>query len=211
MALIHGEPSQVLPELRSLAQRHGLHDQPIAQIERILELLNAYGHAVNAVELNPGMGRGLHYYTGMLFEIYAPGRSGAQLAGGGRYDDLAQLLGSRLPLPACGFSYGLERVVDACPVLPEVDRVEAVVMAAEPEAVTQAIWFAENLRQEGHVVELDVRGRSIQANRRHAQRAGVVQLVIVRADGTAEVEQLNPPRDSLTGSPQPLASGAADV
>ena len=55
--------------------------------------------------------RGVSYYTGLVFEIYVDTDEGPlQLCGGGRYDDLARGLGAREPVPACGFSYGLERV-----------------------------------------------------------------------------------------------------
>src|SRR5690606_38745224 len=89
LVTVHGTPGEVLPAVRELIRRHDLHDEPIAQIEQVLDLLAAYGHPIDNIELNLGLGRGLHYYTGMLFEIYAPNRRSLQLCGGGRYDDLA--------------------------------------------------------------------------------------------------------------------------
>ena len=48
--------------------------------------------------------RGLDYYTGLVFRIYAPGL-GFEVGGGGRYDGLLARFGR--PLPAVGFMLGL--------------------------------------------------------------------------------------------------------
>ncbi|RIK36754.1 MAG: histidine--tRNA ligase, partial [Chloroflexi bacterium] len=108
-----GAPAEVLGPLRRLVAERGLDTAPLDELEEIVALLGILGHDAREVTIDLGMGRGLHYYTGMLFEIYASGRSGQQLCGGGRYDDLAGLLGARQATPACGFSLGLERVLAA--------------------------------------------------------------------------------------------------
>ena len=62
--------------------------------------------------LEPGLVRGLDYYTRTAFEFYVAGREGQQqaLGGGGRYDGLVELLGGR-PTPGIGFGIGLDRLV----------------------------------------------------------------------------------------------------
>jgi histidyl-tRNA synthetase len=193
LAQIHGSPSDVIPELRALVRRHDLADAPIDRIEHVLELLTGFGHDVNTFELSPGLGRGLHYYTGMLFEIYAGDENQIQLVGGGRYDDLAQTLGARHSLPACGFTYGLERIADALPARHESRRDVTLIAPAEPSAMVIAIRLAEQLRERGQVVELDVRGRSASGNRRYAQHAEMSRLIIVNGDGTFSTEMLRHP------------------
>jgi histidyl-tRNA synthetase len=56
--------------------------------------------------------RGLDYYTRTTFEI-VHGSLGAQnsVLGGGRYDGLAEDLGSKVPAPGIGFSIGEDRLV----------------------------------------------------------------------------------------------------
>ena len=51
--------------------------------------------------------RGFDYYTGLIFEIHAPG-AGREIGGGGRYDDL--LAGFGDPRPAVGFSLSVDRI-----------------------------------------------------------------------------------------------------
>ena len=56
--------------------------------------------SASAYRLEPGLVRGLDYYTRTAFEFYVRGREGQQQAigGGGRYDGLVELLGGR-PTP----------------------------------------------------------------------------------------------------------------
>jgi ATP phosphoribosyltransferase regulatory subunit len=51
--------------------------------------------------------RGLDYYTGLVFRVFAPDL-GFEVGGGGRYDALLARFGR--PLPAVGFMLGLDRV-----------------------------------------------------------------------------------------------------
>ena len=65
--------------------------------------------------LNPYLVRGLDYYTKTVFEIYEDTpekRKVGALAAGGRYDNLAKLLGGK-ETPCCGGSGGVERIIDA--------------------------------------------------------------------------------------------------
>ena len=65
-----------------------------------------------AFEVRPRMVRGLDYYMRTTFEI-VHGALGAQnsVLGGGRYDGLAEALGSKVPAPGIGFSIGEDRLV----------------------------------------------------------------------------------------------------
>jgi histidyl-tRNA synthetase len=57
----------------------------------------------------PNLVRGLDYYTGVIFEVVAPGMPGS-IASGGRYDGLIAQLGGP-DLPSCGGSLGIERIL----------------------------------------------------------------------------------------------------
>lgn len=79
--------------------------------DRRVVLLAERGVDPAGVRLRPRMGRGIHYYTGFVFEIHdGTGSAESQLCGGGRYDDLVESVGGTEPVPAVGFSLGLERV-----------------------------------------------------------------------------------------------------
>ena len=65
-----------------------------------------------AFEVRPRLVRGLDYYTRTTFEI-THGALGAQnsVLGGGRYDGLAEALGSKVRSPGIGFSIGEDRLI----------------------------------------------------------------------------------------------------
>jgi histidyl-tRNA synthetase len=61
---------------------------------------------------NPFLARGLNYYTSTIFELKlnkTPG--GLSVGGGGRYDNLIGMFAGR-PIPAVGFSFGIDRIID---------------------------------------------------------------------------------------------------
>ena len=108
-------------------------------------------------EVRPRMVRGLDYYMRTTFEI-THGTLGAQnsVLGGGRYDGLAEAIGSKVPAPGIGFSIGEDRLVmileDSQPdrFKPAVD----VFLAPMGEAAEQhAGALAAELRGQGFSVE----------------------------------------------------------
>jgi ATP phosphoribosyltransferase regulatory subunit len=81
--------------------------------EDLPEEIRGVSEALTAAGLGPrvafdlGEVRGLDYYTGLVFRVFAPGL-GFEVGGGGRYDALLARFGR--PLPAVGFMLGLDRV-----------------------------------------------------------------------------------------------------
>src|SRR5690606_294748 len=71
---------------------------------RLLDGLEAMGIGA-FVRVDLGVGRGLAYYTGFVFEAFDRKGDLRALAGGGRYDDLVEKLGGPA-LPAVGFAIG---------------------------------------------------------------------------------------------------------
>jgi histidyl-tRNA synthetase len=110
-----------------------------------------------AYEIRPRMVRGLDYYMRTTFEI-THGALGAQnsVLGGGRYDGLAEAIGSKVPAPGLGFSIGEDRLVM---ILEEShpDRFKPVVdvfLATMGEAAElHAGALAAELRSQGFSVE----------------------------------------------------------
>lgn len=71
--------------------------------------LRAQGVGPASIIYDAAFGRPLDYYTGLVYEVAAPG--GAKpVAGGGRYDRLLTLLGAKAEMPAVGFSVWLDRL-----------------------------------------------------------------------------------------------------
>lgn len=118
------------------------------------ELLNVY-NALKAfgiqdhVVVDMGVLRGLDYYTGVEFEGYSPDL-GYGLLGGGRYDRLLGKFG--FSCPATGFALGMDRLALVAGKH-EDHVVHYVVGGTDYQAMAQK---ADELRQQGFVVELDL-------------------------------------------------------
>lgn len=178
-----GPPERLQHDLRPVLERHGLSTEPIDEVVGALELLRAYGPLGPdlEIEVDLSLARGLRYYTGLVFEIYADSADGPlQLCGGGRYDDLARALGGRDAVPACGFQYGLERLdLVTPPDDPRASR-RVLVVGVTAEDHPTALRVAGALRAlDGLAVEQDVRLRGVRAALRYADRAGIDLVVIV--------------------------------
>jgi histidyl-tRNA synthetase len=188
LSAIRGTPEAALAQAAALLAEYALPGEPLAELHAIQRLLAAHGLPAERLVIDFGLGRGLHYYTGAIFEIYSA--DGMQLCGGGRYDDLVTALGGAQTVPAVGFAYGLERVVGALEQqghLPPDARPPEVLVAASDDAVySYALRVAARLRQLGYAAALDVRGRSAASNLRHALRREARFLVLVGPDEAVE-------------------------
>jgi histidyl-tRNA synthetase len=134
--------------------------------------------------LEPGLVRGLDYYTRTAFEFYVVGREGQQqaLAGGGRYDGLVELLGGR-PTPGIGFGIGLDRLVLALTetgvVAPGEDTPTAVVVGADPDDTIGRLRVATELRAAGLAVRAELAKRKLGKQLEAAARDGAHFAVIL--------------------------------
>ncbi|PSQ94596.1 MAG: histidine--tRNA ligase, partial [Bacteroidetes bacterium SW_7_64_58] len=135
-------------------------------------------------EEDPQLVRGLDYYTETTFELESPGL-GAQsaLAGGGRYDRLAGVLGSDEPVPAVGFAAGMERLflaLDAAGVdRPDTPEPDVFIAALGEEAEQWVFRTTQSLRDAGLHVAHDLMGRSLKAQMKEANRQNAPYAVII--------------------------------
>jgi len=66
------------------------------------------------VQFTAHFGRNMEYYTGFVFELWARDKEGpVQVAGGGRYDTMMEMLGAKQPVSAIGCAIRTERVLAA--------------------------------------------------------------------------------------------------
>jgi histidyl-tRNA synthetase len=114
-------------------------------------------------EVRPRMVRGLDYYMRTTFEI-VHGALGAQnsVLGGGRYDGLAEALGSRVHSPGIGFSIGEDRLVMSVEQ-ENVDSYKPVldvfIAPMGSQAERHAAGVARDLREAGLSVEMGLDGK----------------------------------------------------
>jgi histidyl-tRNA synthetase len=93
----------------------------VEELEMMADLLDRQGYGADRIVLDPGVVRGLGYYTGPVFEaeltfeiLDEKGRKRqfGSVAGGGRYDDLVKRFTGQA-VPATGVSIGVDRLLAA--------------------------------------------------------------------------------------------------
>ncbi|MGQ9700395.1 MAG: histidine--tRNA ligase [Candidatus Bipolaricaulaceae bacterium] len=128
-------------------------------------LLSALRDLELSYELDPRLVRGLDYYTRTVFELRSR-ELGAQdaLLGGGRYDDLAEILGGP-PTPGVGFAGGFERLVlvlsQRQPQHEGAPDLDVYVVPINEEGKRKALEILARLRRQGVAADLDYMGRSL--------------------------------------------------
>lgn len=156
-----------------------LDDESRERFAEVRETLDAVGVPYLVEER---LVRGLDYYTETTFEIQSPSvGSQSALCGGGRYDNLVELLGGD-PTPGVGFAAGVERILLALEnesVAEEgVDPIDAYVVSLEKNPRV-AYPLAVELRRAGFVVEFDYLGRSVKAQMREANRLEAKRVIFL--------------------------------
>ena len=165
--------------------------------DQVKSLLTSVG--IDFVE-DPFLVRGLDYYSRTAFEFESP-LLGAQssLAGGGRYDLLSREVGSKQVVPAVGFAAGMERILLACAAeevgVPDAARVDVFLVALGDEAAAWSFVEAARLRGQGLTVAFDLKGRSMKAQMREANRQQARFVAIVGdqeiSDGVVQLKDMD--------------------
>ena len=113
LARVEGPPGPALESLREAAGGAAVRCGAFDDLSRLLDALAERGVPEDALSLDVGLARGIAYYTGAIFEMYAGPDGGPSLGGGGRYDGLVRALGGAGDVPAMGFAYNMESVLEA--------------------------------------------------------------------------------------------------
>ncbi|MCC7157320.1 MAG: histidine--tRNA ligase [Bryobacterales bacterium] len=156
LRVLDSKEPQDEPVIEALPSIHEyLNEACRAHFARVCELLAARGIPY---EVTPRLVRGLDYYTKTTFEI-RHGALGAQnsILGGGRYNGLAELLGSRVAAPGIGFSIGQDRLVmtiEEALSKTGLGRLDLFIAALGDAAVNHCAQLAAELRRSGLSVEL---------------------------------------------------------
>jgi len=147
----------------------------LEEFSETVDLLDAYGVDYT---IDFEIVRGLEYYSGTVFEIYAEGLGAQrQICGGGTYE-LASLFGGK-ETSSTGFGLGFDRIMEI--VALNGARAAPVCLAYTPDVKMQAAKIAAEMREILPVV-FDVMGRGLGPQLKAAAGAGAEYAVIVGKD-----------------------------
>ncbi len=165
-----------------------------AHLDAVKAALGALGVAY---EMDPRLVRGLDYYVRTAYEFTSDALgSQSAVAGGGRYDGLAETLGGP-PTPGIGFALGEERLAM---IMEKAGRAAAprgpavFFVVADAEGAAEALRRSAELRRAGIACDLDARGGKMKAQFKQAERVGARYAVVLGGDevrsGRAKLKDL---------------------
>lgn len=166
------------------------------------EAIDAAERIVTAtpVNLDLTLVRGLAYYTSSVFEIVLEeGAVKSSVGGGGRYDKMiGDFLGSDTLVPAVGISFGLSRLLTALIESGKLERkasvASALIIGMGKDVFSECLKLAEELRDAGLNVEVDLAGRNSGKNMKYADSQGIPFVLIIGEDelanGTVTVKDM---------------------
>ena len=147
------------------------------KVKEYLELLNI------EYEVDPGIVRGLDYYTRTIFEII---NDDFTAIGGGRYNKMIEELGGP-DMPAVGFAMGMERTIMTLEKegieIPKEERCTLYIGSRGGEnEYKKSFTLANDLRQKGISVEINHMSRSVKAEMKFANKLGAKFTTIIGED-----------------------------
>ena len=180
---------ETLESARSILSTMGISHDSLDELAALLTALESLAPTPPSLKVNLCVARGLDYYTGMVFEVNVAELGGeGQVLGGGSYK-LLHLFGLEDLDPSCGFGLGFDRVLLALEAQAERAGRSEVVPGETPAPRTLMLPFkvdstavlgiVKSLRDEGHHVELDLRGKNIGKSLDWASKNGFTNVVIV--------------------------------
>jgi len=191
--------------LEDFAERAGVGEsEEVQELRMLFQLAEDYGYA-DWLQFDASVVRGLAYYTGVVFEGFDRAGVLRAVCGGGRYDKLLELYGSKKEVPCVGFGFGdcvimeLLKEKNVLPVLPP--RVDFVVAAYSAEMLGKAMSVARRLRSAGKSVDVYPEvAKKVKKAFKYADKVGAEKIAFVAPDewekGEVRIKDLRCPEDT---------------
>ncbi len=168
----------------------GIAEEKCESLQQILRDLGARGMR-DFVRIDLSIVRGLAYYSGPVFEIFDIGKGMRAIAGGGRYDQLVQLIGG-VDMPAAGFAMGDVVVTDfireteaANKQLEEEvaeDSLDVFVVIADEGQRTAGLQIVQRLREDGLRVNFPLTAMKVNKQYQSAEQQNADLAVVIGGD-----------------------------
>jgi len=115
----------------------------------VIKIAQKMGVDKEKIIFEPTLARGLDYYTGTIIEIDYPTYQAGSLGGGGRYDNLIGLFADK-KVPAVGFSFGFDRIIEVMDELKlfpsELQTTKVLVTIFSLELADKSMTITNSLR-----------------------------------------------------------------
>lgn len=158
--------------------------QPTEQLQQTMNIVSD-----ERVIFTPTLARGLDYYTGIIIEVEIEGYEAGSVGGGGRYDNLIGMF-SKNPIPAVGFAFGFDRLLEALDSMnlfkmdPSITKV--LVSVFSKELTEKSLETVTLLRKKGINAEMYLEAAPMEKQLKYAIKKQIPYLLVI---GPEEVEK----------------------
>ncbi len=185
-----GTTSEKISKLRTMLATSQQGMQGVEEVAFIVNAIKEIPLETANLDLDVTLARGLHYYTGAIFEVSPPDTvKMGSIGGGGRYDDLTGIFGLK-DISGVGISFGLDRiylVLEELALFPET--VSPITKAlfinfGETEAL-YCLKAVNKLRNEGVIAELYPDSAKMKKQMGYANKRKIPFVILA---GTSELD-----------------------
>lgn len=156
--------------------------KPTPKILELIGVLQKEEIDEKVIEFVPTLARGLDYYTGLIFEVEIEGYDAGSIAGGGRYDNLIGMFAGK-DIPAVGFSFGFDRLIEAMDELKlfpkDLNNNSLLVTFSSSDLQEKAMQETQKLREKGLNVEFYLEDSSLEKQLKYADKKGFKWVLIM--------------------------------
>ena len=157
--------------------------QGTERLKKIKDIL-VNNFKIKNVKIDFSLVRGLAYYTSSVFEIKTD-REKTSVAGGGRYDNLTEIYGQKVP--AVGISFGIDRLLNLVEESNKIKISQPVyILTTEKEYLKNAIALLKRLHEKDIAAFCDYTQRNISKKLEYANSLNIEYVIII---GKNEVEK----------------------
>ncbi len=184
-------PDGVKEELRQKGLDENLLDQIQSKqpTEWIQTLLNNKELVSGNLVYEPTLARGLDYYTGVIIEVEIEGFDAGSVGGGGRYDDLIGMFENN-SLPAVGFAFGFDRLMEAMEeknLFPQLSTTKVLVTVPSSE-IEDIVWnIGVLLRSKNINVETYLNAVPMEKQFKYAEKKEIPYVVVPISENEVEL------------------------
>ncbi|EKX42834.1 hypothetical protein GUITHDRAFT_87963 [Guillardia theta CCMP2712] len=185
--IIETMSARSVEELSTIAE--GADQEGLDELKELFVQAEAYGYG-DFMQFDASVVRGLAYYTGIVFECFDRSGELRAICGGGRYDRLLSLYGSKQEaseVPCVGFGFGdcvIMELLQMKNLLPDFPQLTDFVVAAfSKDMLPNALTVAAKLREAGATVDMQVElKKKVGQTFDYANRVGAQYVALVAPD-----------------------------
>lgn len=180
---IKGTTDDIILKLKKMEIKNEDYRTGVKELEDTVKYMRIFGIPETNFQIDLTIARGLDYYTGTVYETFLNDyKSLGSVCSGGRYDNLSEFYTDK-KLPGVGISIGVTRLFFQLndlnlleDVVPYIAKVLVIPMS---EDFTEAINFADNLRDKGINTETYLSTRKIKAMFKYADKLNIPYVVVI--------------------------------